>query len=202
MHPLFPSVNIRVICADSSSPTARRCAFTLIELIVVVIILSVVAAAIVPRLAADDSRRAALAARAARNLLSIAAHRDSLAGRRLAIAFERDSNSLALESLRADDAGPAWRTDPLIDPVPLDPLTLRAASLDGTAIDTPSWRVELPRHAPRPLITLSLEHTPSRAEWIVALLPAATQADLLKPGETPALLPIDLDAQGLGRLPW
>lgn len=202
MHSHSFSVIIRVIRGCSAPPAAGRLAFTLIELIVVVIVLSVIAAAIVPRLAGDDSRRAALAARAARNLLSIAAHRDSLGQSRFALAFDHDTNTLTLESLRADDASPTWRTDPLIDPVPLSPLTLRAASLDGTPIDTASWRVELPRHAPRPLITLNLEHEPSRAEWIVALLPAATQADLLRPGETPALLPIDLDAQGLGRLPW
>ncbi len=183
---------------------ARRRAFTLIELIVVIVILSVVAAAVAPRFAGDDSRRAEQAARNIRNLLSIAAHRDSLGSERLSVAYNTESKRLTLDTRRAaTDGSHAWRSDPLTAVVELGPLALRSAAIDGHILDAGSFRVEFPEYEPRGMIELMLERPGTPETWSIVLLPGAVQADMNIGGATLQVVrPIDLDSEGSGASPW
>lgn len=179
-------------------------AFTLIELIVVIVILAVVSAAVAPRLAGDESRRAGQAARSVRNLLSVAAHRDSLGSERLSVAYDAESKTIALETRRAAADGlRAWRVDALTPAVELGPLGIRSAAVDGQVLDAGSFRMEFPEHEPRCLIELTLERPGTSETWSIVLLPGAVQAEMVEAALSMQLVrPIDLDAQGSGGSPW
>lgn len=182
-----------------------RAGFTLIEVIVVIIILSVVAAVIAPRLGRENLRKADAAARGARNLLSIAASRDSLGGESLVIEYDPDARTLALLSRRrGGDTDGTVRPDPLTPAVMLSPLVVRNASIDGQVLSDGAFRIDFPDHEPRGLIEIVLEMPDSAGEaWTLALLPGATEAMLVNGSSlSAALRPIDLDAQGGGESPW
>ncbi len=179
-------------------------AFTLIELIVALVILSVLAAAIAPRLGDDGARRAARAAIGVRNLLSVAAHRDSLGGERLAVAHDPEGRTVSLEAFRSASNGErVWRADPLTPAAGLGPLTMVSAALDGRVLDAGAWRIELPEHEPRPVIELTLERPGTKERWTIVLLPGATEAEIADAATLPMLArPVDLDAQGTGSSAW
>lgn len=180
------------------------CAFTLIELIVVIVILAVVAAAVAPRLSGSESRRASQAARGVRNLLSIAAHRDSLGSERLSVAYDAESKTIALETRRtAADGSREWRVDALTPAVELGGLGIRSAAVDGQVLDAGAFRIEFPEHEPRGLIELTLERPGTAETWAIVLLPGAVQAEMAEGAVAMELVrPVDLDADGSGDSPW
>lgn len=187
-----------------SHPRGHPRAFTLIELIVVMVIISIVAAVIAPRLRRDAWRDAERAARGVRNLLSIAASRDSLGSERLVIEIDRESSTIALLSNRlASDGTHAARVDPLTPPMNFAPLTLRSAAVDGRVLEAATPRIEFPEYEPRGVIEVSMELAGTGGAWHVVLLPGATQAEVSNGGSLDAMLrPVDLDAQGGGESPW
>lgn len=191
-------------CSTAKVSTRSSMAFTLIELIVVIVLLSVVAAVFAPRLAGNEERRAEQSAREVRNLVSIAAHRDSLGSERMSVAYHADAGVLAIETRRAaPDGSHGWRPDALAASVRLSPLKMRSVAIDGQALDGAEFRVEFPDHEPRGVVEFVLERPGTADVWHIVLLPGAVQAQMNK-GAMPAnlLRPIDLDAQGSGASPW
>lgn len=179
-----------------------RRAFTLLELVVVMILLGITAGLIAPRLGSLAPRRAEAAARDARTLLSVLGHRDSVPGPALALRFDAASSTLAVD--RLDPQAKDWRPDPLVPPASTAGLRLTQALADGVPLDTASFRLELPRHTPRPTLELTFESdgTPATTHRILwhsssAEAQLAAQASL-----DPFPSPIDLDAAGLGEVAW
>lgn len=180
----------------------RARAFTLVELIVVVLLLGVVAAAVAPRLGGSARRRAEEAARAAKNLVSIAAHRDAMGVGPIALAFDSRTRVLSLESLRPVGGGErSWGADPHVQPLEMTVIAVTSALVNGSAMDGSAWRVEFPRHEPRPLIEIVLEGAGGR--WVVVLLPGASEAELVGGASAAAgARSVDLDATGRGVVAW
>ena len=180
-------------------------AFTLIELLVVVVLISVVSGLVAPRLLNFSRRDADESARAVRNLLSIAAHRDALASGRTALEYDAGARSLALlmHGAASGERAAGWRADPLVEPVALLSLTLESAALDGGELDPAGWRVTFPAHEPRGVIEIVLADAgaPPR-RWRVALLPDAAEATLDDEATRRTPASIDLDAQGRGEVIW
>lgn len=179
--------------------------FTLIELIVVVVLLGIMAAIITPRLFESASRRAGACARELTTLLSVAAHRDSLGADRLALEYDAPARTLRMLMLRSGDGEAQWRVDPLVSEVVIPADATLAAFADGRALDASAWRIAMPPTEPRPTIELRLSLAGARSEgWAITLFSAASSANLQAPGAAAraALTSIDLDAAGVGNMPW
>jgi len=177
-------------------------AFTLLELVVVMILLGITAGLVAPRLGSLAPRRAEAAARDVRTLLSVVGHRDSVPGPALALRFDAASSTLAVD--RLDPQAKDWRPDPLLAPASTQGLKLTQALADGVPLDTTSFRLELPRSAPRPTLELTFESasTPVTTHRILWLSSSA-EAQLAAPSSpTTFPAPIDLDAAGLGEVAW
>lgn len=191
-------------------------AFTLIELVVAVLVLGVIAAVIAPRLLDAGSRRAQENAREVVHLISVAARRDALGGRRQALEYDSAASTLSLLVLAApapDGRTPGgWRADPLAPTVKLEGVRLREAAFDGRRQDPRGWRMEFPETGPRPELELVLEPAAPqkiKTAWTIDLLPSASAA-WMDDGASPrgqaaahaGLRSIDLDASGKGQQAW
>jgi prepilin-type N-terminal cleavage/methylation domain-containing protein len=202
---------------------APRPGFTLVELIVVIIILAVMAGVIVPRTLNVGSRQADVEARAAQQLLTLAAERDTLSVEPQAIEYDDASGELRLLVRRAgtvttlgrNDSADAWRPDPLLLPVVFTSSRLAQAWADGRPLPGSQWRVVFSPSQPRPSLTLQVEHSSDRSRssepgtaWQLVLAPDAAAATRLpvQAGQGFASLAsarsIDLDAVGKGEKPW
>lgn len=190
-------------CTKSQQP-----GFTLIELIVSIMLLGLLAAIITPRFFDSAARRAAACALEVKNLVSVAAHRDSIGADRLALEYDGRARLLRMLVLRAGADGTqdvVWRPDPLVNDVGIASGAALTAYADGRQLDPTGWRITMPTSEPRPTLELRLALESARSEgWAVMLFPGASSAKLRAPGAgfSPALRSIDLDLDGTGDRPW
>lgn len=181
-------------------------AFTLVELIVVIIILSVAAAMIAPRLIRRDQRRAERIAERCADLLRAAATRASISADAVAVQHDQDALRV-LSPVRAEGFTQSWaqrlrwRVDPLIPPVPLDPLTIDEFLVDARR-SRDGWAILGPAGAAS--ISLTLRPSDAAADstvWRIHADIRSAAVELLDQARPDPSI-VDLDAAGLRDTPW
>ncbi len=196
--------------------------FTMIEAIVVILILGVLAAVAMPRLFNAGWRAPEAALDRVEIALSAIAQRQASGNFRMALAYDPEERTLALQRLRLPtdrdgrrialsrrNAG-EWVSDPLAPTIRLGQLEVREVRLDGVELNQRDWRIELVPSETRPVIELDLAATINREErtWRMELLPFAFEptrerSDIGGRGRaSDSLRSIDLDEMGLSEVPW
>jgi prepilin-type N-terminal cleavage/methylation domain-containing protein len=199
-------------------------AFTLIEVIVVIILLGVLAGVLLPRLGLNTSRAARTEAMALRDMLTVAAERDALAGASVALEYDAKEERFNLLTLRQVDDRDAvtaqWRPDPLVTPVQMSLLAVRSAEADAKPLDIRrGFILDMAGDGLagggmggiRPSITIVLvpramsndARGVSASQWRIELAPESGAA-VATSGDHPAspTRVIDLDATGRSEDPW
>lgn len=201
---------------NPAGPTALRVAaraFTLIELIVVIVIIAIAATAVVPRLIRDDSRRAEASAAAVREVLSSAATRAELTGRRVALTYSASSRELRVLEFRWAGsptdwtAGGTWLPDELVPPATLVDSQIASIRADAFSADPRNWTVEFAPGSRRPSLSVVVAQDKSTRAWRIDLPSGSMRADLSSSdasGTGPAAPTsvVDLDAAGRQEEPW
>lgn len=199
------------LAATNPTPLDRRPGgagprgFSIIELIVVIVILGVLGALVAPRLGSLGGRQARADAEGVADLLSIAARRDAVANRPLAIDYDEQRGSLRLLAFAADDAGTfAWKPDLLAPPASLRSTIVASLQTDGNELDARRWRVEFPAGEQRPALSILLKDPSRGDQWRVDLPSGSMRAAVVAPDAPQGLGDgsIDLDASGRSEEAW
>jgi len=187
-------------------------AFSLIELIVVIIILGVLGGLIAPRMLNMGGRQTQADAQAVAEVLAIAARRDDQTNQPVAIDYDSERGSIALQvfglGAGVQDGGlPRWRTDRLAPPAVLRGSEVESVWMDGNELSKSKWRIEFSQRSRRPQVVILL-HDPRHGDrWRIELaagssrplvLPVGADSD----GGSSQSGAIDLDAAGKGAEPW
>lgn len=200
-----------------------RRALSIVELVVVLVILAVLAGAIAPRLSSLSQLAGRRTAQQVADVLSAAAARATRSLQTVVVEYaERDRQVIcrnATASYWPQPGAPAGPPRPgetdqpaaddlLVPPALLgDGMELRAVRVDGRELDARRWRIVLSAAMATPAVALELAG-PSGEGWLVQLpaggvraalgrLDSARAADAAAPAGA-----IDLDAAGLGEVPW
>lgn len=190
-------------------PRGRRGAFTLIELVVVIVIIGIAASAVVPRLVRDDSKRAEASARAVRDVVSSAATRTELTGRRVALTYDARSHAVKVMEFRwaglpTDwEAGGVWQEDMLIPPASLEDAEITAVRADAFSADPRSWTIEFAPGTRRPALSILVAQPNTPRSWRVDLASGSMRAEVSRsdaPGAGESV--IDLDRTGASETAW
>lgn len=185
----------------------RRSAFTIIEVIVVCIIIAILATLVVPRFAGFSARRAEASVREFAELVSLAAAKDQVTSRGVALEYDGSKGTLRIMTLSTAASqlalGGQWQQDPLSRPVQLDDARVVSIASDGIEQDPGRWRIEFPRSEPRPKLSIVLEANEGGARYGVVLSSGAMRASIVDAavvGESSDV--IDLDASGKAGATW
>jgi prepilin-type N-terminal cleavage/methylation domain-containing protein len=184
-----------------------RSAFTMIELIVVIVMLGVLAGAVIPRMMRRSDREAEQNVRVLADLFSTAAARSAIAGQHVALWYDASGDGrMWMETSRAASASdfetnPVWAIDPIISEQRADRLTFVSGSLGGRSLDTRKWTIEMVPGQERGMIVASFRDREGTRTWSIVLPPGTLRAQVLE-GDTPRDDSIDLDATGMGEVPW
>lgn len=185
----------------------QRSGFTLIELVVVLIMLTVVVGLAAPRMMQTQRRELDVTVERIADLLSIAAYRDAIGGRNVAIRFDEESRTLHLMVRELGEG--EWREDPMTPGVPLGNLHIEELTIGYAAPagpDREAWQVAFPAAEPRPAIVMMLQPDARNESlaWTIRLPAYATSAHVQRPGDPVpvGLDPIDLDRAGLEDVAW
>lgn len=187
--------------------THSRTAFTMIELIVVVVMLGVLAGAVIPRMMRRSDREAEQNVRVLADLFSTAAARASIAGQHVALWFDASGDGrMWMETSRAASASdfetsPAWAPDPIVSDQRADRLTFVAGTVDGRALDTRKWTIEMVPGQERGVIVASFRDREGTRTWSIVLPSGSLRAQVVE-GATPLDESIDLDSTGMGEVSW
>lgn len=185
--------------------------FTIVEVIVVCLLIAILATLAVPRFAGFALRRADASVREFAELLSLAAAKDQITARGVAVEFDGSTGTLRILSrtrpgskddpTRPVEAG--WWQDTLTRPVTLDGVRVASVMADGIEQDPSRWRIEFPRTEPRPRLSIVLETLDQQNRWGVVLSSGATRAQVVDPTALNDSADVtDLDASGKAGVSW
>ena len=189
--------------------TARRVAagFTLVEIVLVIAVLAIMAGFIVPRMGAVKRSEAQLAADEIEDLLRMFAYRNSVMTQQVGIWRRPEDGSIALmirdiDPARDDDER-IWQEDKLSVPVqlPLEVDIVEVRSGDEW-LDPGSFFVQTAPDGSRPSVEIRLAGP--TGEFTLGLDPHASAPRRTSPGgrDAESREPVDLNAEGMERLPW
>lgn len=187
--------------------TKSRSAFTMIELIVVIVMLGVLAGAVIPRMMRRSDREAEQNVRVLADLFSTGAARSSIAGQHVALWFDTSGDGkMWMETSRAASASdfetnPVWAPDPIVSEQRADRLTFVSGTVDGRALDTRKWTIEMVPGQERGMIVASFRDREGTRTWSIVLAPGSLRAQVVE-GATPLDESVDLDATGMGEVSW
>lgn len=179
----------------------------MIELIVVIVMLGVLAGAVIPRMTRRSDREAEQNVRVLADLFSTAAARSAIAGQHVALWYDASGDGrMWMETSRAASASdfesnPVWAVDPIISEQRADRLTFVSGSLDGRALDTRKWTIEMVPGQERGMAVATFRDREGTRAWSIVLPPGSLRAQVLE-GDTPRDDSIDLDATGMGEVSW
>lgn len=195
-----------ITSANAARPGSPRAGgFSIIELIVVIVILGVLGALVAPRLGGLGGRQARADAEAVADLLSIAARRDAVVNRPLAVDYDEERGSLRILAFAADESGSFdWRPDLLAPPASLRSTVVASLQTDGNELDARRWRVEFPAGEQRPSVSILLKDPARGDQWRVDLASGSLRAIVMGAEAPPGLGDgsIDLDAAGRSEEAW
>ena len=184
-----------------------RPAFTMIELIVVIVMLGVLAGAVIPRMMRRSDREAEQNVRVLADLFSTAAARSAIAGQHVALWYDAAGDGkMWMETSRAASASdfetnPVWAPDPIVSEQRSDRVTFVSGTVDGRALDTRKWTIEMVPGQERGMIVASFRDREGTRTWSVVLAPGSLRAQVVE-GATPLDESVDLDATGMGEVSW
>ena len=182
-------------------------AFTIIEVIVVCVIVAIMSALVVPRFAGFSARRTEASVREFAELVSLAAAKDQVTSRGVALEYDGSRGTLRIMTLSTSASqlalGRQWQQDPLSRPVELEGARVVSLVADGMEQDPGRWRIEFPRTEPRPKLAIVLQADEGDARYGVVLSSGAMRASIVdaalvnESGDV-----IDLDASGKAGVSW
>ena len=192
---------------SSGTPPRGAAGFTLVEIVLVIAVLAIMAGFIVPRMGAVKRSEAQLAADEIEDLLRMFAYRHSIMTQQVGIWRRPDDGTIAImirdiDPAREDDAR-IWQEDKLSVPVTLPPeIDVVEVRSDSEWLDPGSFFVQTAPDGRRPSVEIRLLG-PS-GEFTLGLDAHASAPRRTSPGGRDGGIrtPVDLNAEGLERLPW
>jgi type II secretory pathway pseudopilin PulG len=189
------------------TPPRGAAGFTLVEIGLVIAVLAIMAGFIVPRMGAVKRSEAQLAADEIEDLLRMFAYRHSIMTQQVGIWRRPDDGTIAImirdiDPAREDDAR-IWQEDKLSVPVTLPPeIDVVEVRSDSEWLDPGSFFVQTAPDGRRPSVEIRLLG-PS-GEFTLGLDAHASAPRRTSPGGRDGEFrePVDLNAEGLERLPW
>lgn len=192
-----------------TSRPARSAAagFTLVEIVLVIAVLAIMAGFIVPRMGAVKRSEAQLAADEIEDLLRMFAYRHSIMTQQVGIWRRPDDGTIALmirdiDPAAADDTR-IWQEDRLSIPVRLPPeIDIVEVRSDQEWLDPAKFFVQTAPDGRRPAVEIRL--LGPTGEFTLGLDAHASAPRRTSPGGRNEEFrePVDLNAEGMERLPW
>lgn len=181
--------------------------FTLVEIVIVVAVIAIMAGMIVPRMGAVKRSEAQLAADEVEDLLRMFAYRHSIMTQQVGIWRRPEDGSIALmirdiDPARADDER-IWQEDKLSVPVKFPPeVDIVEVRRDEEWLDPGSFFVQTAPDGSRPRIEIRL--LGPTGEFTLGLDSHASAPRRTSPGGRNEEFreAVDLNAEGMERLPW
>lgn len=181
--------------------------FTLVEIVIVIAVIAIMAGLVVPRMGAVKRSEAQLAADEVEDLLRMFAYRHSIMTQQVGIWRRPDDGTIALmirdiDPAREDDER-IWQEDRLSVPVRLPPeVDVVEVRRDEEWLDPGSFFVQTAPDGSRPRIEIRL--LGPTGEFTLGLDPHASAPRRTSPGGRNEEFreAVDLNAEGMERMPW
>lgn len=192
---------------DRRAARPAAAGFTLVEIVLVIAVLAIMAGFIVPRMGAVKRSEAQLAADEVEDLLRMFAYRHSVMTQQIGIWRRPEDGSIAIMIRDIDPAGDddtrIWQEDKLSIPVVLPPEVDIVEVRSGDEwLDPRSFFVQTAPDGSRPRVEIRLAGP--TGEYALGLDGHASAPWRTSPGgrDGEVRQAVDLNAEGMERLPW
>lgn len=187
----------------------RRAAggFTLVEIVVVIAVLAIMASFIVPRMGAVKRSESQLAGDQIEDLLRMFAYRHSMMTQQVGIWRRPEDGSIALMirdiDPARDDESRIWQEDKLTIPVTLPrEVEIVEVRSDGEWLDPGSFFVQTAPDGGRPGVQIRLLGPTGEVSLVLDANASAPHRSSPGGRDEGVRQAVDLDAEGMERLPW